>query len=176
MGGSKDQARIQVQAITAMDPLEGRLAHAALLAGEKKLDQAQAEYLQILAAPPKTIEPCFEAAGFFLEHDDLSHLDQAAECASRIDPADARLAYYRGAGRTLAGDRPAEAEQLLRAYLAAPRKSDYPSHASTLVFLGRLLERAGKRTEAAAQFRAALRLDPDRGEARDGLRRIGERE
>ena len=62
VGGSKDKAKEQVQAIAQLDPMEGRLAQAAFLSAQKKWNEAQTEYLAVVDMRPQRIEPYMEAA------------------------------------------------------------------------------------------------------------------
>ncbi|HXX17813.1 MAG TPA: tetratricopeptide repeat protein [Candidatus Acidoferrum sp.] len=171
VGGSKDEALEQVNAIAAIDPVQGHLARA-LYDREalKKLDDAENELRQVLAAKPKTVEPYFEVANFFQSQNKPSDMASAIQAASQAAPSDARLAYYRGVVGVLSNADLSSAERDLKSYLAStPDRSDWPSHAAAREWLGRLYESQGKRAEAAEQYRAALQLDPKRKEARARL-------
>ena len=66
VGGNKDEAKTQVEAIAALDPIEGHLARAVYdLDGQKKPDLAEQEYRAVLAAKPGKIDPYFEVISFF---------------------------------------------------------------------------------------------------------------
>ena len=66
VGGSKDEAREQVEAIAALDPIEGHLARAKFdLDVLKRPDLVESEFRLILNAKPTRIEPYLEAAAFF---------------------------------------------------------------------------------------------------------------
>lgn len=173
VGGSKEEARAQVDAIAALDPLEGHMARAQLWSSQKRPDLAEAEYKLVLQAKPNRIEPYFVVADFYQRQGRAPDMEAAMEAAARIRPSDARLAYYRGVKRVLAGKDLGEAEQYLKSYLATtPERSDWPSHGSAREWLGTLYEREGKRMEAAEQYRAVLQLDPGRKSAREKLARL----
>jgi len=173
VGGGEDKAQRQIEALAALDPVEGHLARADFYMDRKRFDQAEQEVRQALDAKPNRIQPCFDIADFYLKRSDAARAEQAAELAARIDASDRRLNYYRGAARVLAGTRLKEAEQMLRTYLASvPQRSDLPSHAWALEWLGRLYEQQGQRSTAVEQYRAALEIDPQSKSARDALRRI----
>jgi tetratricopeptide (TPR) repeat protein len=171
VGGSKDEALEQANAIAAIDPVQGHLARA-LYNREalKKLDEAESEMRQVLAAKPKTADPYFEVANFFQSQNKTSDMAVAIQAASDASPNDARLAYYRGVVAVLSNTDLPSAERDLKSYLAStPDRSDWPTHAAAREWLGRLYEAQGKRAEAAEQYRAALQLDPKRKEARARL-------
>jgi len=174
VGGSKDEARSQVEAIAAADPLEGHLARAVLDKDQGKIDVEENEYRQVLNAKPSRVEPYFEAAEFFQRQNRPADMQAAIQAAAAVSPNDARLGYYRGVAGVLSGGAAgAQAEQYLKAYVAStPNKSDWPPHAAAREWLGRLYESQGKRAEAAEQYRAALQLDPGRKEARTRLDKL----
>lgn len=173
VGGSNDEARQQVEAIAALEPLEGDLARGEYLKDLKKYDLAEAEYRKLLELKPNRASPYFEVADFYARVNKPAQMEEAVEMAARIDRSDVRLNFYRGAVRVLAGNRLGEAEPYLKSYLAtAPQRSDLPSRGAAREWLGRLYEREGKRLEAAEQYSAALQLDPDLGYARESLQRL----
>ena len=161
VGGSKDQARTQIEAIEKLDPIEGHLAWGTFYIVGKKWDQAEKEYREVLAAKPKRIEAYFEVADFYIVQNKAQEVQATIDAASQTAPDDPRLAYYRGVQQVLSGTDLARGEEYLKAYLkSTPDRSDWPSHASVQDWLARLYQAEGKRTEAAEHYRAALQLDP----------------
>jgi tetratricopeptide (TPR) repeat protein len=174
VGGNKDEAREQVEAIAALDPAEGHLARAALdLELLKKPELAENEYREVLKARPARLEPYFEAATFFVRQNKPAEVEAVIQAAALVGPNDPRLGFYRGVSRVLSGTELPRAEEHLKSYLAStPDRSDWPSHAAAREWLGRLYEAEGKNVEAAEQYRAALQLDPGRKEARARLQHL----
>lgn len=174
VGGNKDEAREQIEAISAADPIEGHLARAAFfLRVQKKPDLAENEYRQILEAKPAKIEPYLEIVGFYQHQSKPSEMETAMQAAAAVNASDPRLAYYRGVARIVSGNQLAAAEQYLKKYIAStPERSDWPSHAAARLWLGQLYEKEGKRAEAAEQYRAALQIDPARKDARERLAQL----
>jgi len=174
VGGSQDEAKAQVDAIAAIDPVQGHLVRAVFdLQALKKPELADSEYRQVLAAKPNTLDPYLEAASFFRSQNKLDDMKAAIDAAAEVHPNDPRLAYYRGVELVTAGSDLSRAEEYLKAYLAStPDRSDWPSHADAREWLGKLYEAQGKRTEAAEQYRAALSLEPGRKEAQARLAKL----
>lgn len=174
VGGSKDEAKAQVDAIAALDPVEGHLARAVYDAQVlKKHDAAESEYQQALAAKPNKVEPYFEVAGYYIKQNKPAELKAVIAGAAAVNPSDPRLAYYRGVFGVLSAVDPSHSEQDLKSYIAStPDRSDWPSHAAAREWLGRLYEAQGKRAEAAEQYRASLQLDPGRKEAKSRLEHL----
>jgi tetratricopeptide (TPR) repeat protein len=173
-GGNKDEAKAQVEAIAALDPVQGHLARGMLYdKSSKKLELAEAEYREVLSAKPKDMDAYFDVATFFQRQNKASDLDAAIQAAAQVSPNEPRLAYFRGVSRVISNSEPARAEEYLKAYLAStPERSDWPSHAAAREWLGRLYEAQGKRSEAAEQYREALQLEPGRKQARARLEQL----
>lgn len=173
VGGDKDEAKAQVEAIAAIDPVEGHLARAMQYLQEKKTDLAENEYREVLKAKSNKLNPYFEAAMFFLNHGKPTEAEAAIQAAGQVTPNDPRLSYYRGVSRVVAGMEQSRAEEYLKSYLAStPDRSDWPTHADARYWLGRLYEAEGKRAEAAEQFRASLQLDPTDKETKARLQQL----
>ncbi|PYS52999.1 MAG: hypothetical protein DMG13_14190 [Acidobacteria bacterium] len=139
VGGDKEKARQQIEAIAALDPIQGRLARAAYLAADKQWKGAETEYLSIMDQHPSHIDPYMEAAAFFADRRDPKNLERAVEAASRVNAHDAQIGYYRAVFLILKGTESPTAEQLLRSYMTnVPERSDYPSHNSAMEWLRRI--------------------------------------
>jgi tetratricopeptide (TPR) repeat protein len=129
VGGDKGKAREQVQVITEMDPVQGRLAQASYLSAQKKWKEAEAEYLVVLDGHPSRIEPIMEAAEFFADRKDVSNLERALIEARRVNARDPRVDFYHAVVLILRRTDLPTAQKLLTAYVAnVPERSDYPSH------------------------------------------------
>ena len=172
-GGGEDKALAQIDALSKVDPREADLAHAQYWVYKKNFDEADKLYKTILSEKPKRVGVYLEVAEYFRDREDGADMETAVEGAMKADPSDRRMSYYRGVADVLGKQRAAEAEQLLRNYLATmPQNSEAPSLASAHVWLGRLFEQENRNTEAAQEYKAALGLDPHERDARDGLRRV----
>jgi tetratricopeptide (TPR) repeat protein len=174
VGGSKDEARDQVDAISALDAIEGLLARAKFQAeGMKRPDLAEMEYRQILNSKPNRIPPYLEAITFFQKENKLSDMEAAIEAAEAVNNKDERVEYFRAVHWVLSGTDTVHAEEYLKSYIAStPERSDWPSHAAAREWLGRLYESQGKRAQAAEQYRASLQLEPGRKEAHARLEKL----
>jgi tetratricopeptide (TPR) repeat protein len=174
-GGSKDEAQAQVEAIAAIDTVEGHVARAVYDdEALKKPAEADAEYRVVLSLKSTRVEPYFDAANFFIAQNKPVDVTSAVNAAAAVVPNDPRFAYYRGVGAVLAGGDNTGAERNLKSYIAStPDRSDWPAHAAAREWLGRLYENEGNSAAAAEQYRAALQLDPGRKDARERLNKLG---
>lgn len=172
IGGGKQKAQKQADAIAQLDPVEGALARARLDQSAGNQSAASQEYARALALKPALPGPYFEAAKFYIAQKDLNGLNAAIEGAAKANPHDARLDYFRGVARVLAGQHLALAAKDLKSYAARSPRRDEPSRASALSWLGRLYERWGDAHLAMLEYQAALELDPAMPQVRQALDRL----
>lgn len=172
-GGSEERAQEQINALAAIDPVEGRLARAELFTTHKKFDQADEEYQKILHLPLRRESVAVEAAEYYRDREDGEHMQEAVNVAAGLDPADRRLQYYRGVTLVLTHRNAAEAEKELEGYLASvPDSAEVPPHSSAHEWLGKLYEGEQKLDRAAREYEAALTLDPRNKGLREALKRV----
>jgi tetratricopeptide (TPR) repeat protein len=174
VGGNKDEARDQVDAIAALDAVDGHVARGNFdLEGMKRPDLAENEFRQVLSAKPNRVEPYLEAIAFFQKQNDLPDMEAGIGAAEQSNAKDPRVTYFRAVAWVLAETESTRAEEYLKSYLAStPERSNWPSHAAAREWLGRLYESQGKRAEAAEQYRASLQLEPGRKEALSRLQKL----
>jgi tetratricopeptide (TPR) repeat protein len=174
VGGNKDEAQAQVDAIAAIDPVQGHVARA-IYDNEalKKPGQAAAEYHAVIESKSTSVDPYLQAANFFINENQPANLLAAVDAAAAVAANDTRLDFYRGVLGVLNGTDTASAERYLKSYVAStPDRSSWPTHAAARFWLGRLYEAMGKPGVAAEQYRAALQLDPERKDARVRLNKL----
>lgn len=172
-GGSKSKAREHIEILAKQDAVQGQLGWGYYWTEEDEYERAEAAYRQALDLKPKDPDAYFEAADFYRKRGDAARMEAVVEAAAKVRGGDARLNYYRGVARAIAGSRLEEAERYLKNYLeqSCPN-SDYPSHASAHEWLGRVSERLGKCQQAIEHHRKATSLDPKRKEAKRSLERL----
>jgi tetratricopeptide (TPR) repeat protein len=174
VGGNKDEAHDQVEAISALDAADGHVARGKFdLEALKRPDLAENEYLQVLTAKPNRMEPYLDTIEFFENQNNLPYMETAVKAAEEFDPKDPRVAFFQAVEWVLSGSDSARAEEYLKSYIAGtPERSNWPSHAAAREWLGRLYESQGKKAEAAEQYRAALQLEPGRKGALARLQKL----
>lgn len=170
VGGSKDDALAQVDAIAQVNPVDGHLAKADYESALGKPDLAIAEYQAALSLKPQSIGPYLEVANYYGLQGKGVEVTALVEQAGQVSPKDPRLSFYRGVAHILSGTNFPLAEQNLKSYLASsPERSDWPSHSIARYWLGQLYLKQGNKMAAAEQYRDALGLDPDNHDAKRAL-------
>ncbi|MGB6877891.1 MAG: tetratricopeptide repeat protein [Candidatus Acidiferrales bacterium] len=173
VGGSKDDALAQANAIAQVNPVDGHLAKAEYEAAIGQADLAVAEYNAALSLKPQSIEPYLEVANYYGLQGKSSELTELVEQAAQVSPKDPRLPFYRGVAHILSGTNFPLAEENLKSYLASsPERSDWPSHSIARYWLGQLYEKQGNKMAAAEQYRDAVGLDPDNRDAKRALTQL----
>lgn len=174
VGGNKDEAHDQAQAIAQANPVEGHIALGKYYEqGTKHVDQAEGEFRQVVAAKPAELEPYLEVIEFYERQMRSMDMLMTIDVASQVAPNDPRLAFYRGVALVMSNSDLNHAEEFLKSYLASTvDRSNWPPHAAAREWLGRLYEEEGKPGEAAEQYRAALQLDPSGKQARARLEKL----
>ena len=161
VGGGDDRALKHIDDLEKIDALQGQLARGELFATKKRFAEADAVFAKILESNTDRIGVYFEAADYYRDRLNPAKMDEAVTAAERIDSEDRRLKFYRGVLFVVEKKNPAEAESLLKTYVATvPDNSDLPPHSLALEWLGKLHESQGKFSEAAENYRVALELDP----------------
>jgi tetratricopeptide (TPR) repeat protein len=173
LGGSKERAWAQVEAIASRSATQGNLARAIYWRDLNQPELASREYRKVLEANPRQAEAYFQVADFYEADQQPAEVEAAVRAVSSIAPRDPRLDYYRAVVSVMRRQDLLRAEQDLKGYLAkTPPRDDFPSHAAARNWLGQIYEIRGDKREAIEQYRSALNLSPDNQSARDGLRRL----
>lgn len=174
LGGSKDKALAQVEAIASRNATEGDLARAQYWRDLDETGLAAKEYQKILQLKPAQASAYFQVADFFEAEREPGYIEAAVHGASSIAPNDPRLDYYSAVADVMKGASLEKAEKNLKTYLVkTPPRNDFPPHASAHDWLARIYEIQGDKQQAVEQYRSALKLSSDDRLAREGLKRLG---
>jgi tetratricopeptide (TPR) repeat protein len=170
LGGGKDRALREVDAIMPLNPGMAHWIYARVAEKEKDSARAEREYRAEIAASHSAARAWIDYAIFLRHAGRLDDMEQALE-KLESSPVNRPEALMDGASLLLrAGRNPALAIRLLRRYLAAPVEAGPAFHAYDM--LGQLLEKQGDRRAAAGQYRAALALDRGYTRAQQDLKRV----
>ncbi len=171
LGGSVDKAREQAREIARLAPMKGLLANGAIAEREKDLAGAEREYSAAVAQFPDSAFTYYSLGNMYQR---TRQYDKALALYDRMRtrlPDERAVRYYAGRAAALGGQDLARAEQELSAYLRLPLEDTDPTPASAHFYLGMAYEKQGRRDLARREYETAVRLDPDRQDARDALGR-----
>ncbi len=170
VGGGKDKARGQADALMSFNPGVGHWILARIAAKDKDIVVAEREYRAFISASHSDARAWFELALFFFRGNRLNEMEQALR-TMESSPVDRSDALMDGASLLLRTGRDYPmAVRLLRRYLAAPVEEGPAFRAHDM--LGQVLEKQGDPRAAAEEFRAALALFRNDPRAQEDLKRI----
>jgi tetratricopeptide (TPR) repeat protein len=171
LGGDKKKARQQADFVSTHDPALGSCIMARV-EEKQATGRAEAEYKKAVAASPAPSLYWVELAHFYRRAGRLNDMETAAsQSLAAARPGDvtefdvANLLLH--AGRNFAG-----AIQVLQRYLAQENPSEDGPVFQAHYLMGTLLEKQGRKKEAAQEFQAALRMASQYKPARDALARV----
>jgi tetratricopeptide (TPR) repeat protein len=171
LGGDKSKARQQADSIAKHDL--GMASYLYARIEEKQgSGRAEAEYKKAVAASSAPAHYWVELANFYRRNGRMAEMESAVtQSLAAARPGDvtefdsASLLLH--AGRNFTG-----AAQMLRHYVSQEDPSEDGPAFQAYYLLGVLLEKQGKKKEAAAQFQAALEMASQYKPARDALARV----
>jgi len=170
VGGGKDKARAQGDALMAINPAMGHWVLARIAEKDKQPDVAEREYRAEIAASHSGARAWLDLAGFLRHEKRYDEMKQALRTlnSSLLDRPEALLHAAQQLFRSDL-DLPF-AVGLLERYLKAPVEDGPAFKAHDL--LGQIYEKQGDKRTAADQFRAALALAHSYTRAQENLKRV----
>ena len=174
VGGGEEKAQPLIEKLMKMDAAEGHYATGICRAQKKDYAAADAEFAKALDGKPKTANRIYDIGDYFVQRKNAEKLLVVAAAGEDLAPHDPRGKFYRGVALILQGEKPAEAEKLLRDYLQlAPMNSDYPRPWAAHYWLGRLQEGQKNPAGARGEYQAALKLNGKYKLAQEALKQLG---
>ncbi|PYQ41913.1 MAG: hypothetical protein DMG99_09985 [Acidobacteria bacterium] len=170
VGGGKDKARAQADALMRINPAMGHWVLARVAEKDKQADVAEGEYRAEIAASHSGARAWLDLAGFLRHEKRYEEMKQALRTlnSSLLDRPEALLHAAQQLFRSDL-DLPF-AVGLLERYLKAPVEDGPAFKAHDL--LGQIYEKQGDRRAAADEFRAALALAHSYTRAQENLKRV----
>ena len=174
VGGGEEKAQPLIEKLMKMDAAEGHYATGICRAQKKDYAAADAEFAKALDGKPKTANRIYDIGDYFVQRKNAEKLLGVAAAGEDLAPQDPRGKFYRGVALILQGEKPAEAEKLLKDYLhLAPMNSDYPRPWAAHYWLGRLQESQKNPGGARSEYQAALKLNGKYKLAQEALKQLG---
>jgi tetratricopeptide (TPR) repeat protein len=170
VGGGKEKARQQADAIMPLNPAMSHWIAARIAEKNKDSATAELEYRAAIAVSHSAVREWVDLA-IFLRH--AGRIDEMEQALRHLEsgPVDRPESLMDGASLLLrTGRDPSLAVSLLRRYLSSPVEEGPAFIAHDM--LGQLLERQGDREAAAEEYRTALALSHTYARARDDLERV----
>lgn len=169
LGGGKDKALAQAEALVPLDAAASHWVKARLAERAKQFEAAEQEYRAAVAASPHPGSRWLDLAGFYRSRGRLDQMEDAVNQAVTADPAGNTVPYEAAmllfqAGRNFPG-----AIRLLQKYLAGGSQPEAAPAYLAHYLLGQILEKQGDRQSAASEYRASIALAQEFDAARSAL-------
>ena len=173
-GGSVDKAREQAVAVAQFNPAEGLRLQASMARFDNKPEaEVVAAWEKAVAAPGATWEARLEYGQYLQARGRWEPAFAQFDALVKADPAAPGPQYQVGKTAALSGQRLADGEKALRAYLETGPKADSdPPREAAHWRLGQVLHKAGRKDEARAQYQLALKENPDFAQAKEALDKL----
>lgn len=171
VGGGKDKARQQADALMALNPGMSHWVAAKIAEKNKDTAGAESELRAAIAVTHSGARALLDLVIFLRHANRFDEMNKTLQSLDETQVIDRREALMDGASEVLrAGQSYPLGERLVRRYLKDPVEEGPAFKAHE--YLGQLLERQGDRAGAAAEYRAALAMVHEYGRAREGLKRV----
>jgi tetratricopeptide (TPR) repeat protein len=171
VGGGKDKAHRQADALMSLNPVMGHWVQARIAEKEKQPAVAEREYRAEIAVSHSSVRGWLDLGNFFKYAQRYSEMTEALTKMESA-PLDHPESLMHGGTLLLRADREyALGVRLLRRYFANGTVEEGPAFKAHAV-LGELLEKQGDRQAAIQEIRAALALFQNYPRAREDLKRL----
>jgi len=173
LGGGKEKARMQADAIAARDKSAAHMVRARLAEDDKDYNTAERELWQAVADSNDPAGHWLDLAAFYRRRGRLDDMENATKKAVAADKQKNPVVLMQAAallvraGRNLPG-----AAVFARKALSSPAPADGAPSFQAHYLLGQALEKQGDNAGAAQEYRAALSLAKDYKQAQKALKRI----
>ena len=172
VGGGRDKAEAQAQALAALDPAKADYLKGRIAEKKKDLVTAEKEYRAAIEASRGSALTWFNLALFFRHQQRWNDMEDAIQHAVSAQVDRPEIIMESGEVLLRSGRNVQAAVQYLRRYLALNSKVEEAPAFKAHYLLGTALEKQGDKQGAAQEYRAALSLAKNFSRAQEALDRL----
>jgi tetratricopeptide (TPR) repeat protein len=172
VGGGRDKAEAQVQALAALDAAKADYLKGRIAEKKKDLAGAEKEYRNAIAATHGSALTWFNLALFFRHQERWNEMEEAIQQAVSAQMDRPEIIMESGEVLLRSGRNFPAAVEYLRRYLALSSKVEEAPAFKAHYLLGTALEKQGDKQGAAQEYRAALSLAKNFSRAQEALDRL----
>jgi predicted Zn-dependent protease len=172
MGGGRDKANAEAQAIASQNSRKGYTARSIILSKEKKWDLAKKELTQATIDFPNDPDTYKDLAEFFLDRKDFKEALQNARKALALNSESKGIRLLVAAACTQLRTNLDEAENTLNRLASGSLEDSDPSFEDVYYWLGECYLAKGERSRALDAFKTALAFNPDYDKAKESISAI----
>ena len=172
VGGGRDKAEAQAQALGALDAAKADYLKGRIAEKKKDLAGAEKEYRNAIAATHGSALTWFNLALFFRHQERWNDMEDAIQHAVSAQMDRPEIIMESGEVLLRSGRNFPAAVEYLRRYLALSSKVEEAPAFKAHYLLGTALEKQGDKQGAAQEYRAALSLAKNFSRAQEALDRL----
>jgi predicted Zn-dependent protease len=175
LGGGRQKAEAEAEAIARLDATKGRTARAAILIKNKEYDSARKELTQATLDNPRSVSANKDLADFLLERNDFAGALNYAKKTLDLDSDSKRARLIAAAARVRLQSDLKDAVATLQDLSNGILDDGAPSFEEVYYWLGECYLALGDNSKARSAFKSALAFDPDYGRAQNGIAKAAPR-
>lgn len=172
VGGSKDKAWAEAEAISKLNPVTGYTARATIYEHEKKWDMAEKEFVQATVDHPSDADAHKDLAQFFLDRRDLKRALASARKALELDNHSNQSRFILAVSRIQLGQNAEKARETLLELAEESLGDESPTFEDVHYWLGVYYFNKGEYKNSEDAFESVLIYNPDNKKAKDYLSKI----
>jgi tetratricopeptide (TPR) repeat protein len=172
VGGGKDKALDQAEAIAQLNKRLGYTARAQIAEHDKDWQTSEGELRQAVADFPDDPGAYADLAAFLFRRGGFQGAASVSARALALRPEYPAVQLTLAASEIRQGKKTAEAEEILRGLAVGPLVYGDPSFEEVYYWLGEALLDQGQKAEARRAFQTALEFNPDYKEAKSALAKL----
>ena len=172
VGGGRDKAEAQAQALAALDAVRADYLKGRIAEKKKDLVTAEKEYRNAIEATHGSALTWFNLALFFRHQERWNEMEDAIQHAVSAQVDRPEIIMESGEVLLRSGRNFPAAVEYLRRYLALSSKVEEAPAFKAHYLLGTALEKQGDKQGAAQEYRAALSLAKNFSRAQEALDRL----
>jgi tetratricopeptide (TPR) repeat protein len=169
VGGGKDKAEAEAQAIARLNPEKGFLARATIHLKNKNWDLARKELNQAVINYPQSASACKDLAEFLLDRKDFENALDFAKKALMLNGKSKRSRLIAAAAKIRLKTDLDDPAKNLQEFVAGTLGDEDPSFEEVYYWLGECWLAKGEKAKAMDAFKSALAFNPEYSKAKDGL-------
>jgi tetratricopeptide (TPR) repeat protein len=172
VGGGRDKAQAQAQALAALDIAKAHYLNGRIAEKKKDLAAAETQYRAAIEAGHGSALPWFNLALFYRHQQRWNDMEEAINQATSAQVDRPEILMEAGEVLLHSGRNYPAAVRFLRRYLALTSKVEEAPAFKAHYLLGTALEKQGDKQAAAQEYRAALSLAKGFSRAQEALDRL----
>jgi tetratricopeptide (TPR) repeat protein len=172
LGGGRDKAQAEVEAIAQIAPMQRATAQAAIYEKDKKWDLALKELTEATRKYPRHPDPYSDLAEFLLGRQDYEAAALNARRSLSLDGDDRKTRMILAAAEIRLQQNVPEAIKALKELAAGPLYDDDPTYEEVYYWLGEAHLLQGQMEKAREAFESSIAFNPDYDRAKSALSQL----